>query len=109
MSEGISDARLPWLLRLLFNLALDGLEQEINAIRESDIPTVDAFIGYDPIISFIYIEKKIESIAEYLLTGDADVYKSEYEIAYLKNRLALRARLKKRDPSELIYDINKKR
>ena len=115
MSEyGVSERRLPWLLRILFELALDGVNQEREALKEIGAPQIDAFIKYDPILALTYRAKKVRSTARYLQHGYSedrykqDPYSSEYEIAYLRHRMPIRTRLEKRDLEKMFLDIGKK-
>lgn len=114
MSEyGVSEKRLPWLLRILFELALDGVNQERQALQEIGAPQIDAFIKYDPILALTYRAKRVRATARYLQHGydkkkdEKDPYAAEYELAYLRHRLPIRARLEKRNLDEMFIDIGK--
>ena len=113
MSEsGLSEKRLPWLLRILFQLALDGVNQEQSALQEIGAPRIDAFIQYDKVLALTFNAKKVRSVARYLQHGydekrlEQDTYTAEYEFAYLRNRMPIRARLEKRKLDEMFIDLS---
>jgi len=109
VNEGVSDRRLPWLLRTLFQLVVDGLEQELQALEELDAPRIDAFIRWDPVLASTHRSKYVRAVADYLAGGyssdDSRIFASEYEIAYLRNRVSLRGRITRQNLEELFLDI----
>ena len=111
---GITEKRLPWLLRILFELALDGVNQERQALKEIGAPQIDAFIQYDPVLALTYRAKRVRATARYLKHGyskeryEQDPYAAEYEFAYLRKRMPIRARLEKRDLEKMFLDIGKR-
>lgn len=111
---GVSERRLPWLLRILFQLALDGVNQERQALKGIDAPDIDAFIQYDSILALTYRAKKVRTVGKYLAAGyndevlrDMDPYSVEYEFAYLRNRMPIRARLEKQSLEKMFIDLEK--
>ena len=109
---GVSDRRLPWLLKLLFRLALDGVDLEKRALKNVNAPEIDAFIEYDTFLALTYKAKKVRAVAEYLAGGysnrinvGGDPYAVEYEFTYLRKRLPIRARLEKRSLDKLFVDL----
>ena len=109
---GVSDKRLPWLLRLVFKLALDGVDQERQALKDINAPQIDAFLEYDSFLALTYRAKKVRTIGEYLAGGYAnrvkvggDPYAVEYEFTYLRKRTPIRARLEKRSIDKLFVDL----
>jgi len=103
---GVSERRLPWLLRLVFRLALDGVDQEREALRNLGAPDIDAFIEFDEVLALTYAEKKVERTARYLMGEKVDPMGVEYEFAYLRRRIPIRSRLEKRSMEQLFMDIS---
>ena len=109
--SGVSEKRLPWLLRILFKLALDGVDQERQALKNINAPDIDAFIEYDPILALTYRAKRVRATARYLKLGYSserykqDPYAAEYEFAYLRRRMPIRARLDRKKIDEYFHDL----
>ena len=100
-------SEFPYITRLLLQLIMEGLNQELEALRDSGIPLIDAFIdGDDPEFRRIVEYKRRESVANYFLKGYtgqeglSDVLRPSYELAYVRRKSRLRARIGEWNPRE---------
>ena len=107
----VRERHLPWLIRILFRLVTSGLDKEQEALAEIGAPKIDAFIRWDPALAATYKSKYVRAVADYLAAGygadDTRIHEVEYEIAYLRRKEPIRARLAERDLEDLFVDIGK--
>ncbi len=101
----IQNNTLPYLTRLLVDLALDGLEQEQEALQEIKAPKLDAFITETTSLRLVLRGKSVRAIAKHLKRETDNPYATEYELAYLNSIRTLRARIVKRDIEKLFLNI----
>ena len=105
--KGLQTQHIPWLTRILVHALLDSLAEEREALKDIGAPAIDAFIQWDPVMTYTYADKKVELIADYLLGKRVDPHSTEYEFAYLRNREPLRVRVSRLDMNDLVINADR--
>ena len=100
--KGLKIQDFPWMTKICVNGLLDAVGEDKNSLKEMGIPTIDAHIRWDGILLWTYTDKKVESIADYLMGRNVNPLSPEYEIAYLRNREPLRVRVAKFSMKDMV-------
>ena len=105
--KGLQTQNLPWLTRVLVHAIFDSLAEEREALRQIGAPSIDAFVDWDSILVWTYVDKKVEALSRHLKGEKVNPNSVEYEIAYLRNREPLRVRVSRLNMNDLVINADR--
>lgn len=106
MSKQLHEHEVPYIFRILHKAVLGLVNRQREDLSHLRLPQIDVWLKWDESFYTVLVDKQIDEVADMLLTGSDETYRTAYEEAFLRSRREPEYWLEERD---IVQDIIKAR